>query len=425
VLCLVAIMAAALLAACGSSNGSKSNAADAKPSSGTATTSGTDAGAAKLPVAKLSDADLAKTINLAFGEDITPSTFDPVTTDALNVAGTTPTPAIEALAAKCVKETTCDTGHGTIKVGILDPSATQNPWHAQARAVATAQALMYPEVKSITFADGQNDDLAKTIAAYKGLISQHVDIITGTFDQGNALLPTTKLAAAAGILVVPFSNVMDKATGKGDIAADVTTDLCAYGDTLGKLATNGHTSGKVSMYTGTPGNPFGGTWGPCAAKTIKAAGLTSSLNNTNWTPQGEAQAAAALSANPGGTVATVYDYLPDGFFQKFLSLGKQPPTQVGGSAAYSTVALYQKLKAKYPTFTFSVAASQLFFPRIAVTAAIEKKLGQDVPLHIVPPQTVVTMDNYMPYYKANPGLPAAAQFSTLLSPALLKTTLGA
>ena len=156
---------------------------------------------------------------------------------------------------------------------------------------------------------------------------------TGTFDQGNALLPTTKLAAAAGILVVPFSNVMDKATGKGDIAADVTTNLCDYGNTLGKLAVTGHTSGKVSMYTGTPGNPFGGTWGPCAQKTIKAAGLTSSLNNTNWTPQGEAQAAAALSANPGGTVATVYDYLPDGFFQKFLSLGKEPPTQVGGSAA--------------------------------------------------------------------------------------------
>jgi ABC-type sugar transport system substrate-binding protein len=428
VLCLVAIMVAALLAACGSSNSGTSTDATAKPSGGTAsTTSGaTDsAGAAKLPVAKLSDADLAKTINLAFGEDIAPSTFDPITTNALNVAGTTPSPTIEALAAKCVKQTTCDTGHGTIKVGILDPSATQNPWHAQARAVATQQALMYPDVKSVTFADGQNDDLAKTIAAYKGLISQHVDIITGTFDQGNALLPTTKLAAAAGILVVPFSNVMDKATGKGDIAADVTTDLCGYGNTLGKLASQGHTSGKVSMYTGTPGNPFGGTWGPCAQKTIKAAGLTSSLNNTNWTPQGEAQAAAALSANPAGTVATVYDYLPDGFFQKFLSLGKEPPTQVGGSAAYSTVALYQQLKAKYPTFTFSVAESQLFFPRIAVTAAIEKKLGGNVPLHIVPPQTVVTMDNYMPYYKANPGLPAAAQFSTLLSPALLKTTLGA
>jgi hypothetical protein len=215
---------------------------------------------------------------------------------------------------------------------------------------------------------------------------------------------------------------MDKATGKGDIAADVTTNLCGYGNTLGQLASKGHTTGKVSMYTGTPGNPFGGTWGPCAAKTIKAAGLTSSLNNTNWTPQGEAQAAAALSANPGNTVATVYDYLPDGFFQKYLSLGKEPPTQVGGSAAYSTVALYQKLKAKYPNFTFAVAESQLFFPRIAVTAALEKKLGGNVPLHVVPPQTVVTMDNYMPYYQ---GLPAAAQFSTLLSPALLKTTLGA
>jgi ABC-type sugar transport system substrate-binding protein len=421
-------MAAALLAACGSNNNSNTSAdAGAKPSGGTASTTTGAAGssAGTLPVAKLSAADLAKTINLAFGDNIDPSTFDPITTDALHVAGTTPSPAIEALAAKCVKATTCDTGHGTIKVGILDPSATQNPWHAQARAVATEQALMYPQVKSITFADGQNDDLAKTIAAYKGLISQHVDIITGTFDQGNALLPTTKLAAAAGILVVPFSNVMDKATGKGDIAADVTTDLCGYGQTLGKLASAGHTTGKVSMYTGTPGNPFGGTWGPCAEKTIKAAGLSSSLNNTNWTPQGEAQSAAALSANPGGTVATVYDYLPDGFFQKFLSLGKQPPTQVGGSAAYSTVALYQKLKQKYPKFTFAVAESQLFFPRIAVTAAIEKKLGGDVPLHIVPPQTVVTMDNYMPYYKANPGLPAAAQFSTLLSPALLKTTLGA
>lgn len=148
------------------------------------------------------------------------------------------------------------------------------------------------------------------------------------------------------------------------------------------------------------------------------------MGNTNWTPQGEAQAAAALAANPGDTVSTVYDYLPDGFFQKWLSLGKEPPTQVGGSAAYSTVALYQKLIAKYPNFKFWVSESQLFFSRIAVTAGIEKKLGGDVPFHIVPPQTVVTMDNYLPYYKANPDLPAAAQFSTLLTPAMFAATFG-
>jgi ABC-type sugar transport system substrate-binding protein len=217
---------------------------------------------------------------------------------------------------------------------------------------------------------------------------------------------------------------MDKATGNGDIAADVTTDLCGYGTTLGNLATKGKTSGKVAMYTGTPGNPFGGTWAPCAEKAIKAAGLTSTLGNTNWTPQGEAQAAAALSANPGDTVSTVYDYLPDGFFQKYLSLNKQPPTQVGGSAAYSTVELYDKLKAKYPDFTFNVSESQLFFPSIAVTAALEKKLGGDVPLHVVPPQTVLSMSNYLPYFKANPDLPAAAQFSTMLPPEVIKTVLG-
>ena len=278
-------------------------------------------------------------------------------------------------------------------------------------------------MKSVTYVDGQAD-LAKTIAAYRGLISQKVDIITGVFDQGDALLPTTKLAAAAGIIVVPYSNVMPKATGTGDIAVDVAADLCGYGTTLGTLAAKGHTSGKVALYSGPPGNPFGGTWGPCAEKAIKAAGLTSSMGSTAWTPQGEAQAAAALAANPGDTVAAVYDYLPDGFFQKAIALGKEPLHQVGGSAAYSTVALYKQLKAKYPDWVFDVSESQLFFPSIAMTAALEKKLGGDVPLHIIPPQTVLTMENYIPYYDSHPGLPPAAQFSTMLPSEILQTILG-
>jgi hypothetical protein len=374
-------------------------------------------------VTAITGAKLQSVINEAFGGPVPASSISPVIHDALSVAGTPATATQIALADQCVKETTCQTGHGTIKVGILDPSGQENPWHRQARAAVTMQALKYPQVASITFADGQMD-LAKTIAAYRSLISQGVNVIVGTFDQGNALLPTTRLAAKAGILVVPFSNVMSQATGHGDIAADVTTNLCDYGTTLGKLAAAGNTSGTVKLYTGTPGNPFGGTWSPCAEKAIKSAGLSYTLGNTNWTPQGEAQAAAAQAAGAGKTAATVYDYLPDGFFQKYLALGKEPPRQVGGSAAYSTVALYDKLKAKYPTFTFNVAETQLFFPSIALTAALEKKLGGSVPLHVVPPQTVLSIGNYLPYYKANPGLPAAAQFSTMLPVEVLKTALG-
>lgn len=429
VLCLSAVLATAVaLGACGSSSGgssssSSSAASSTSSSAGTASSSAGTAPAGVLPVTPITGAALQPVISEAFGGPVPMSSLDAVTRDALSVAGTPATAAQIALADACVKETTCSTGHGTIKVGILDPSGQENPWHRQARAAITMQALKYPQVASITFADGQMQ-LATTIAAYRSLISQRVNVIVGTFDQGNALLPTTRIAAQAGILVVPFSNVMSQATGHGDIAADVTTNLCGYGTTLGTLAAAGNKSGTVKMYTGTPGNPFGGTWSPCAEKAIKAAGLSYTLGNTNWTPQGEAQAAAAQSASAGNTVATVYDYLPDGFFQKYLSLGKEPPKQVGGSAAYSTVALYDRLKAKYPNFTFNVAETQLFFPSIAITAALEKKLGGSVPLHIVPPQTVLSIGNYLPYYKANPGLPSAAQFSTMLPTQVIKTVLG-
>lgn len=377
-----------------------------------------------LPVKPLSPSKMASTILEAFGGKFSASKLQPIIRDALNVAGTPATPAEVALAAKCIKETTCNTGHGNLKIGIFDPSGTSNPWRAQARTVITLQALRYPQVKTIVWADGGNDNLTTTQAAYRGLISQKVNVIIGNMDQGNILLPITRQAARAGIIVIPYSNVIPAATGHGDIAADVTADLCGYGTTLGKDAVAGKTSGTVAIFTGTPGNPFGGTWEPCTEKAVKAAGLSYTLGNTNWTPQGEAQAAAALAANPGNTVSEVYDYLPDGFFQSWLSVGKEPPTQVGGSAAYSTVALYQKIVAKYPNFKYYVSESELFFPAIAATMGIEKALGAKVPLHILAPQTVVSLSTYLPYYKAHPGLPAAAQFSTMLPDSLLKATLG-
>ena len=127
---------------------------------------------------------------------------------------------------------------------------------------------------------------------------------------------------------------------------------------------------KIAMYSGPEGNAYAAQWQPCAEQAIKDAGAELVVKGaTNWTPQGESQAAAALAAK-GLPDALIYDYTPLAFFDKFIKLGLTPPTQIGGSqtmGAYKAWADAQGTKHEFKSF---IAASQITLGAVTLHAAV-------------------------------------------------------
>jgi ABC-type sugar transport system substrate-binding protein len=410
------VIAALAVAACGSSNNSSSSSTPASSSpASTTTTAGGAASGTKfgLAVPQVSAADLQATIQKAFGLSVPASQLPDVAVDAFKFASEPVTPAQSALVKQCLKASSCDTGvSGGITIADLEANGAVNPFRQVLRAIVDLQAIRTGKVSKIVYSDARGDVKA-FLTNYRNLITQKVNVITGTFDFGPSMLPLTRVASKAGILVVPVSTTIPNVTGKGDVAFDVKTDLCQYGTDLGTKAALGNTSGTVALFTGTPGNNFGAEWEPCAEKVLKAAGLTVTKGNTNWSPQGETQAAASLASVGQNVKAVVYDYLPNSFFTKYLALGKTPPTQVGGNAAFGTVPLWKKIRAKAPNYQFYVAPSQLAYSYVSVVGALEKIGGRtDIPLHVTLPNPLVPLTAYLPQY--NPKLPASMEFGSLL-----------
>jgi ABC-type sugar transport system substrate-binding protein len=421
----VAILAATVaVAACGSSSNSTSTSAPASSTTTSSNQSSTSGATYGLNIPNVSNATLEKTIQESLGVAVPASQFPAVVSDAWKMASEPVTAAQAAVVEKCLKVTVCQTGvKGGTTIADLDDNGTVNPARLILRATIDLQAVRSGKVSTLIFNDA-NGSLQTFLSDYRSLISQKVPIIMGAFDFGASMLSLTRQASAAGILVVPISNLIPNATGHGDIAFDVGANLCGYGKDLAQKATLGQTSGTVALYTGPPGNSFGGAWQACAKPIIQKAGMQIFSGNTNWSAQGEVQAAAALAASGKDVKSIVYDYNPDNFFRKFLQLNKEPPTEVGGSAAFSTVPLWQQLRKKYAGYKYYVAPSQSAYPYIAVTGALEKLGGNNnIPVHIVLPNPLVNMTAYLNQYTTS--LPATMAFGTLLPNNIAAAALGA
>jgi ABC-type sugar transport system substrate-binding protein len=414
------------VAACGSSSSSNTTSAASSTTSassgssgstGSSTASSGGASTYGLNIPSISPAALQKTLQQVFGANVPASSLPQVAQDAFKMASEPVTPAQTALVEKCLTETVCQTGvKGGVSVADLEANGAVNPFRQLLRAIVDLQAIRSGKVSTLIYSDA-NGSLQTFLSNYRTLISQKVKIITGTFDFGPSMLPLTRQAAAAGLLVVPVSTTIPNVTGHGDIAFDVKTNLCQYGQNLGEKGVLGQTSGTIAMFTGTPGNNFGAEWMPCAQAVIKKAGLQYTSGNTDWSPQGEVQAASALASSGKDVKSIVYDYLPDNFFREYLKLGKNPPNQAGGNAAFSTVPLWKKIVAKDPSFKFYVAPSQLAYSYVSVTGALEKLGGNNnIPLHVVLPNPLVSMTAILPQYV--PSLPATMEFGSLLPNAI-------
>jgi ABC-type sugar transport system substrate-binding protein len=422
---VAAIVLGVALTACGGGGGGGSDSGSstaasgggsAEEASGGEESSGETATASAL-TEKISPAKLQETIEAGFGPGTVKAAELPaVAVESFEVASQKITPEEEAKLEECISNSSCETGHGELTIGVAETFAG-NPWRAQLRAVITLQLLRYPQVKKIIYTDG-NGELQKTLSNFKSLISQGVDGITGVMDLGAAMLPVAKEATAQGIPVVPIAQVIPNAT-EADVATQVKPNGCEVGAEMAKVVIGEEEPGTAAVYTGTPGNPWGAEWMPCAEEELEKAGWDVSITgNTDWTPQGTQEAAAAYISK-GGATALLYDYSPTVFNEKLESAGKVPPTQAVQAADFAFFNSWQEASKAGNGYEAAQSASELQFGYTAATVLVEKALGggSEIPLDLEMPLPVVSLKEYESEYSST--LPEGLSFNSLLPDSIL------
>ena len=156
---------------------------------------------------------LQATIKRVIFDDIPASELPPVVANTLAVASIPLTAEQTDLLKHCLTQTSCETGHGTLTVGI-NADFTNNPWWSVRRAEATAQAIAYPQVKKIVFTTSSTGDVAEVLANLRSLIAQQVDFIVEDPIFGGAILPAAKLAEEAGIPFITENGPLNEAIRK-------------------------------------------------------------------------------------------------------------------------------------------------------------------------------------------------------------------
>ncbi len=344
-----------------------------------------------------SDEELAATIKTTYGTDVPTDDIDPVTLEALRVAAAPVTPELRKKLLECMSKPICETGRGTLTIGLAQPSE-DDLGKISERSMFTLQALRYPQVKKIIYTNA-NADTATAISNFRSLISQKADVITGLFNAGAALLPVARQATEAGAQVVQYTQPIPGAEAGKDVLTFVGSDICGYGTTLGEAIAETKPSGEAALYTGVPGNPYGATWMPCAEKALEANGWKVALKgDTNWTVQGTQKAASALIASGKKVDAIAYDYTPQALINAYVSRGETPPAIFAGSGTAGYFKAVDDAKEKGVEFDAFIANSQVWLGAVSITAGIMAAEGGDVPPEVTVPNPIVPLDNLRPQY---------------------------
>jgi Periplasmic binding protein domain len=407
---VAACLFAALLAACSNTTGGSSN-----PTSSSGDSSGASS-SQMITAETVNPAALAAEIRKTFLTDIPVSQLNPVVADSIAVASKPLTPQENQLFHTCLQAGSCDTGHGTLTVAIALESS--NTWDSIFRGEATAQAINYPQVKRIIY-NNANGDVAATLANLRSLIAQRVDIIVTDPVFGGAIQSALQQAKQAGITVATVNTPVPPSTG-AYVAAQIPTTLCqiyaegvkAMLSGLGSTATS-HT---YALYTGIPGNSNAAAWQPCAEKAMSAAGWhLATVGYTQWTFQGESQAANALLASGKNPGAIIYDATTDDFLKPYLAAHRTPPAFLSDTMYHSWLTLVQQAKQSGVTVQSWLASGHVFFGRFGVTAAMEIRAGMHIPSMIPVHIPVVPVDASV-LATNSPSIPSSVPVSSLLTP---------
>ena len=395
-------VAAVVLAACSNTTATQGGGSNAAP-----------AASGDMITAQTVDQNALKaTIKKALFADVPVSQLDPVIANTFAVASVPLTADQNKLLETCMRQASCDTGRGTLTIGI-NADGANNLWWNVRRAEATAQAIQYPQVKRIIYTSSASGNIAEVLANLRSLITQRVDIIIDNPDFGPAILPVVQQAKAAGIAFITANAPLpDDSTSQ--TATQIPFDLCAMGKAAATELDKTVTNKKYGLYTGIPGNAVAAAWHPCAQQALDGLGWTKATEGfTNWTPQGSSQAANALVASGTDVGAVLNDDYMDEFYKAYLAAGKTPPATFNDAPRFSSFGVEDDLKAAKLNPTTLVANGHVWYGRPAVTAGVMIKSGMQVAPKIVPPVPVVpiaeTADQNVP------GVPATGVIGSLLT----------
>jgi ribose transport system substrate-binding protein len=334
---------------------------------------------------------------------------------ALNRAERPVDPDTLALAMKCYKESACDTGRGTLTVALADGFG-ENVWRQVTRMEFILQALSYPQVKKIIYTNASGS-ATKAVSDLRGLIAQKVDVITGFFDAGEAVLPTLRQATAQGILVAPYDTPVGGTPGK-DYLTLAVEDLCQLGKNFaGALDKELGGKGNVVLLGGTPGNPLSQAWQACEKKALPSGIQVVGTADTNWTQQGTLQAMSGFLSRYQEINGISYEY-GDGFLggiRAYEAAGRPVDTVLTLRNDENDLFCEWKNQAN-PNFKVYYSSGGGYYVRLALTAAMMKLHGYDVPANLVVPQQLHQVDEST----CNPSVPGPTPVTTLVPDKVLQ-----
>ncbi|MBT8199982.1 MAG: substrate-binding domain-containing protein [Acidimicrobiia bacterium] len=321
-------------------------------------------------------------------------------------------------AMECWSNQECDTGTGgDLIMGWADGGGDSvNVWRGVSHMEAILQALTYPEIGTIVSTAANFDqDPAVHVNGISFLIQRGASFIAGYPDFGAALSGVIAEAEAAGIPYVSFSagyvglpGTEGALTPGVDYTAVVGEDLCALGQSFAQVLNDGVGSGSVGMLGGTPGNALTLGWQQCTVSDL-ASGVelvnpppdaNTTTGDTFWVNTFALDAVRALLTTNPDIGGWVYEY-SDGLYTAL-----QAYDELNIPVENLTVALRTDEQTLFcdwvdrnePTYNIWYSAGGNFQSRTAVTAAMLKLQGAEVPGQIVVPHVMrqVTADDCNP-----------------------------
>ncbi len=302
-------------------------------------------------------------------------------------------------ALECWKEQSCDTGSGgDLVMGYADGGGdTVNVWRSVSHMEAILQALSYPEIGKIV-SQAANFDADPEVHAngVRFLVQSGVDFIVGYPDVGAALAGAVSEAEAAGIPYLSFSAGYVGLPGQEgaltpgeDYTAVIGEDLCALGESFADVLNTGVESGEVAMLGGTPGNALTLGWQRCATAALAdgidlvnaPANENSTTGDTYWVNTMALDAVRGLLTTNPEIKGWAYEY-SDGLYTAL-----QAYDELGIPVQNLTVALRTDEQTLFcdwaernePTYNIWYSAGGNFQSRVAVTAAMLKLQGAEIP----------------------------------------------
>ena len=324
------------------------------------------------------------------------------------------------LAAKCWKDKICDTGTGgKITVALADGFG-ENFWRQMTHMEFVLQALTYPEIGKIIYVTSLGDT-ARSIADFKSLVAQHVDIIIGFPDAGDALLPAVRDATNQGIIYITHSYGKIGAPGK-DYPTFVAEDVCKLGELFADTLNKEVGKGKVAFLGGTPGNALSAYWQSCEEPKLSKDLTLVGKADTSWTQQGSLEAVSGLiSKNPD---IKGYSYeAADSFLGGVRAYqAANLPLDIVLTLRTDEMSLFCEWeKIGNANFKVFYASGGNYQSRIALTAAMMKLKGADLPADGIILPTVMRQ---LTKGTCNPDVPNEASVSSLIPIPMFKQMSG-